>query len=195
MVQLGSYGEIMKNRTLVLSTVLMTTFCLAHADHASARTLDLNNLPGHYEYVPTADTSIACPVSLDVTYDPATQSLDSEIFHFSNIGGKAADLDGGIQQNREHASYSERYTVTKINKNSVRTEVVYEDTTTSMANFVYHNGPMDAIEPGSMASYHMQAFRSVRTTRVTYDVKTGFLKKTSDIDGQTTGDNCAYQKD
>jgi hypothetical protein len=185
--------HITKSNFLSLTLIVGSAFVGLHSTSAFAGKLDLASLQGQYEYVPTSDTSIACPVSITVSYDAANATFDSEIFHFANIG-KGAPKPTAIDTDADNASYSDTFAITKLKSHSILEQKIDQTTTSDLSDFSMAAGPMDAINPGSPESMHLSDTQSVTTTEVKYDAKTRILKKTVDVDGMNTGDNCAYQK-
>jgi hypothetical protein len=185
--------HITESKLLSLSLILGSTLVSLHSPSAFAGKLDLASVQGKYAYVATPDTSIACPESITVTYDAANGTFDSEIFHFANIG-KGAPAPGAIETDADSASYSDTFAITKLKSHSILSQTIDQTTTSDLSEFSMATGPMDAINPGSPESMNLSDTQSVTTTEVKCDAKTRTLKKTVDVDGMNTGDNCAYQK-
>lgn len=162
------------------------------AQNAHAKKLDLNSIQGKYDIVIKPMMSLGCPDTITVVYDAKNATLDSEAFHFSNIDGKAQD--GGIDFDKDHASYVSRETSTRVHKDSISEDQLDNTTTSDTSNLIFADGPMDAVNPGSPESMHLEDTSNDMRTEVKFDSKKNTLTKTVNIGSMNLGEDCTFQK-
>jgi hypothetical protein len=78
----------MKSFTRLAFAVVISVSFSASSAHAWpwSKKLDLASIQGQYNVVIEPDMPLNCPETITVVYDAANATLDSEAFHFSNIG-------------------------------------------------------------------------------------------------------------
>lgn len=153
--------------------------------------IDPAQLEGKYDSIATSDTSAGCPATITVTYDPGSHALDSEIFHFANIDQGSQPVDaGGILTDPRSAAYSEAWMTTKLTSDSVVEKRYDHAVSADTSRLPIFPEPLDPTPTMGLAES-----TRVQTTAVKLDAKLGLLKKTADIDGSGTGENCEYKKE
>jgi hypothetical protein len=160
------------------------------AQNAHAKKLDLNSIQGKYDVVIKPMMSLGCPDTITVVYDAKNATLDSEAFHFSNIDGKTQD--GGIDFDKDHASYESRETSTSVHKDSITEDKLSNTTTSDTSNLILADGPMDNAGPGSAESMGLEDTSDEMRTEVKFDSKKNTLTKTVNIGSMNLGEDCTF---
>jgi hypothetical protein len=163
------------------------------AQNAHAKKLDLNSIQGKYDIVIKPMMSLGCPDTITVVYDAKNATLDSEAFHFSNIGGKAQD--GGIDFDKDHASYQSSGTETRVHKDSITQDNYTNTTTSDTSNRIFADGPLDNAGPGSPESMHLEDTSDDVQIEVKFDKKKNTLTKTVYAGSMNLGEDCTFQKE
>lgn len=176
---------------LVLSAGVSATFG-AQSAHAWpwSKKLDLNSIQGKYESVIKQGMPLNCPDTITVVYDAANATLDSEAFHFSNIG-RGAQM-GATDFDPDHAAYSQQSVETSVDSNSVTETRSNETTSSDTSDFPLDPGPLDAQSPGSAGSMHLSVSSDAVTTTVKYNSHDHTLTRTVEMGGEDIGQDCTF---
>jgi hypothetical protein len=152
--------------------------------------LDLNSIQGTYNVVPSVGMYLGCPDTITVVYDQANATLDSEAFHFSNIGQGSQSAGQSFDPNQ--AAYTEQAVNTTVNSNSVTETDTSQTTSSDTSQFPMNPEPLD---PQGIPGMPPLAETSHSTsTAVKYDSGSQTLTKTILVDGQDIGQDCLFTK-
>jgi hypothetical protein len=185
----------MKSTAAVFAVVATFTLISAmSAPSAYAKKLDLASIQGKYEFLAEPNCSLACPEGITVVYDEANATLDSEAFHFSNIGRRAsADTATTNNEDPNHSLYGMQWVETRVTSNSLIQTDGLLTTTSNTSTLPMDPGPFEAPTPGSAEGMHLVDSSNSYTIQLKYDAKRKILRKTVQIDGQDAEESCAYQ--
>jgi hypothetical protein len=173
----------MKNLSFLLSVVVVMG---VGAEKAHAGKLNLSAIQGQYESIVTPHMSIACPETITVVYDAANATLDSEAFHFANIGRKAQDE--GQDFDPDHASYSDAWTKTKLTSNSIVEDQDVNNVTSDTSGVPIFPEPLDpTIGAGGVISS-----AGITETVLKYDSRKKTLAYFVTVDGYDADEGCSY---
>jgi hypothetical protein len=181
----------MKSLTgLAFALVISATLSAPSAHAWPWSKLDLASIQGQYNLVIEPDMPLDCPETITVVYSAVNATLDSEAFHFSNIGRGAQPGSTSVDPN--HAAYTQQSVDTTVNSNSI-TEIQSSSMTSSdTSQFPLDPMPMDNQDPGSPGSMGLSISNDNIVTTVKYNSGDHTLTKTVEIGGEDAGEDCTF---
>jgi hypothetical protein len=175
---------------LAFALIVSATFSAPSAHAWPWSKLDLASIQGNYNLVIEPDMPLDCPETITVVYNAANATLDSEAFHFSNIGRGVQP--GATSFDPQHAAYTQQSVDTTVNSNSITETQSSVMTSSDTSQAPLDPMPLDNPATGSPGSMGLSISDDNIVTTVKYNSDHHTLTKTVEIAGEDAGEDCTF---